>query len=333
MTQTHYQMNQNNELATQIISSGKKIIKIAGASASGKTTVAQDLVSQLQSAGKKVLMISSDNYYQDHTRLQAVVYGSFDHPSLIKYNQLYADLQHYLETYTRNYPQYSFKDSRVISYQNISWYYDIVIIEGLYTISQLPPIAEELNIIITSDTEELMIRRLIRDQQRTKDTASQIVQTLESVFSMRNVFGKMQEQQADIIIHNDYDILHDKGTVVRLIACQKPWTVWDTYQHHNYIYDDPHHTDKDRIQITEVYPKTWGMLDHTSLYKLSQKHDHQWYKQIWIDFQEYGMVAQLHTLMQLAGLQVIKHDIQERYRDENSHYLVQDQQRYQEIIG
>jgi uridine kinase len=210
---------------------------------------------------------------KDHTRLQAVVYGSFDHPSLIRYDQLHADLIQYLQTQTRQYPQYSFKDSRVTSYQTISWKYDIIIIEGLYTISQLPEIPQELKIIVTSDTEELMIRRLVRDQQRTHDTASQIVQTLESVFSMRNVFGKIQEQQADIVVHNTYDILSDKGIVVELVACDKPSDTLDAYQHHNYVYDDPRNPDKDHIQVTEVYPKQGGMLDHTSLYKIKPHQD------------------------------------------------------------
>lgn len=328
MNQTHYLMDQNDILIQQILNSHTHIIKIAGASASGKTTVAQNLVTQFQSLGKTVLMISSDNYYQDHTRLQAVVYGSFDHPSLIRYDQLHADLIQYLQTQTRQYPQYSFKDSRVTSYQTISWKYDIIIIEGLYTISQLPEIPQELKIIVTSDTEELMIRRLVRDQQRTHDTASQIVQTLESVFSMRNVFGKIQEQQADIVVHNTYDILSDKGIVVELVACDKPSDTLDAYQHHNYVYDDPRNPDKDHIQVTEVYPKQGGMLDHTSLYKIKPHQDIRQYQQIWINFKEYGMVAQLHTLMQLAWLQITSQSTQEWYRNGDIYYLYEKWQWY-----
>lgn len=254
-------------------------------------------------------MISSDNYYQDHTRLQAVVYGSFDHPSLIRYAQLEQDLEQYLQTKQWNYPQYSFKDSRVTSYQQIKEYYDIVIIEGLYTISQLKKMPGHLQIMVTSETEELIIRRLIRDQQRTNDTASQIIHTLESVFSMWNVYGKIQEKQSDIIIHNNYDILSEKGISYNLLACPAPdLTGSQAYEHHNFIYNSPEHRDQDYIQISEVYQQVdKGTLDHTSLYKIlsSDYQDIANYTALGVNFSEYGMIAQLHTLMQLASLELI----------------------------
>ena len=124
--------------------------------------------------------------------------------------------------------------------------------------------------MVTSDTEELIIRRLIRDQQRIGDTASQIVHTLESVFSMWNVYGNIQKKQADIIVHNNYDILSDKGTLYSLVQCKMPdLSQSQSYQHHNFIYNSPEHYDQDYLQISEVYQQAdHSILDHTSLYKI-----------------------------------------------------------------
>lgn len=336
MKQPQYKIDQTHDIAQAILDSGAKVVKIAWASASGKTTVAKALVEELQQKGKKVLMISSDNYYQDHTRLQAVIYGSFDHPSLIRYHQLQQDLENYLDTQKWQYPQYSFKDSRVTSYQYIDQYYDIIVIEWLYTISQLKSIAHQLTIMVTSDTEELIIRRLIRDQQRIGDTASQIVHTLESVFSMWNVYGNIQKKQADIIVHNNYDILSDKGTLYSLVQCKMPdLSQSQSYQHHNFIYNSPEHYDQDYLQISEVYQQAdHSILDHTSLYKILSWKDLyiDRYTALGIDFNEYGMVAQLHTLMQLAWLQLVEQQTQVWHKIGEMMYLQDQNNRYQQIV-
>jgi len=79
----------------RILHSGKKLVYIAGASASGKTFIAEEIVKKLEEKGKKIMSISSDNYYVSDTGIRSVLYGTFDHPALIDYPLLAKNIDEY----------------------------------------------------------------------------------------------------------------------------------------------------------------------------------------------------------------------------------------------
>jgi uridine kinase len=60
---------------------------------------------------------------------------------------------------------------------------------------------------VDSDTEELIFRRLVRDQQRVNEPLYMIVSMLGKVFPMWNIFGNPQKKNADLIVDNSYEIL------------------------------------------------------------------------------------------------------------------------------
>lgn len=102
---------------------------IAGASASGKSFIAEQLVQSLEQQQKKVLLISSDNYYSDNSALQYLIYGTFDHPNLIEYDLLAHNLQEYFTQGSTTLPHYSFTEKRRTEYTSITAAYDIIIVE------------------------------------------------------------------------------------------------------------------------------------------------------------------------------------------------------------
>jgi len=81
----------------------------------------------------------------------------------------------------------------------------------LYSISQLPDTHNPCKLFVFADEEELIFRRLIRDQQRTKDPLHVSIAIMSKVFPMRNLYGKQQKQQSDIVVYNDFEILKQHG--------------------------------------------------------------------------------------------------------------------------
>ncbi len=77
---SRYTFAELDKSVDHIKTSGKKLIYIAGASASGKTYIAEQIAKMLEVDGKTVVTISSDNYYLSDTGIKSVIYGTFDHP-------------------------------------------------------------------------------------------------------------------------------------------------------------------------------------------------------------------------------------------------------------
>jgi len=63
---------------------------------------------------------------------------------------------------------------------------------------------------VYSAQEELIFRRIIRDQERVAEPAYMIVENLGKAFPMRKIYGEPQLNKADMIVNNDYQILEKK---------------------------------------------------------------------------------------------------------------------------
>jgi|GEM_PF-1915844 len=140
-----------------------------------------------------------------------MLYGTFDHPNLIRYNELEKNLKEYFKTGKTKQPKYSFVEKRTTHYETIEGEADYVIVEGIYTIKSLSRHFDATNIFVHSEKEELIFRRIVRDQQRVAEPTYMIVQAIGKAFPMRNIYGAPQEKHADIIIDNDYEILGKVG--------------------------------------------------------------------------------------------------------------------------
>ena len=162
-------------IISQIIGAKKKLIYVAGASASGKSYIAGLIAKQLEDTGKNVLTISSDNYYKDDTWLKAVLYGTFDHPDLIEYELLEKHIGLCMKQKAFDMPAYNFKESKRDIAVTLQGNYDYVIVEGLYTISKLSDQYDPLKIYVTAPEEDLVVRRLLRDPARVGEPLYMVV--------------------------------------------------------------------------------------------------------------------------------------------------------------
>ena len=84
------------------------IIGIAGGTGSGKTTVVDQIVSELPK--EEVCIISQDSYYKDtsHLSYEERVKINFDHPQAIDFDLLVGHLKELRKGYTIEQPVYSF---------------------------------------------------------------------------------------------------------------------------------------------------------------------------------------------------------------------------------
>ena len=116
-------------IVDRILQQEEKLVYCAGASASGKSFIAEQLVEQLEKKGKKTLLISSDSYYSNESQMKYLLYGTFDHPKLIDYDTLESDIRKYFTNGVFELPVYSFMEKRTTQYITIDQAYDIVIVE------------------------------------------------------------------------------------------------------------------------------------------------------------------------------------------------------------
>lgn len=193
-----------------------------------------------------------------------MLFGTFDHPALIDYELLATNIGEYLLTGAFAIPQYSFAESRRTGFAKVEGAYDIVLVEGLYTISQLPTTYDPLRIYIRASDEDLIIRRLLRDPARVGEPLHMVIGALNNVFPMWHLYGSSQAALADITIHNDYDLLAKDGKIMfhepMTDSISLGWTLYNSEHLVEYRYDDTTDDSQGKLIITEHYEQKGGML-------------------------------------------------------------------------
>jgi hypothetical protein len=125
---------------------------------------------------------------------------------------------------------------------------------------------------------------------------------------MRTLFGQTQIEKANCIISNDYKIIEKEGisSVWKLINKNDlPTTELEkTYYMTDYIYNDSN-DDNGKIIISEVYLNPTGLLDHVIIHKRTNdpRTDNTTYESISMILYQPAISTELHTLLQLAGLE------------------------------
>ncbi|WP_252179211.1 uridine kinase [Endozoicomonas sp. 4G] len=178
------------------------LVGIAGASASGKSLLANTLVEELQS--QHVCVISEDSYYKDqtHMTMKQRVQTNYDHPDSMDHDLMLAHMQQLKEGQTVDVPLYDYtvhnrkqETRRVLPAR-------VILIEGILLFT-CPQVRETFDLRFYMDTplDICLIRRLKRDiVERGRDVDSVIRQYLETVRPMFLQFIEPARQHADLII-------------------------------------------------------------------------------------------------------------------------------------
>lgn len=189
------------------------LILVAGGSASGKSTVVQEI---LEKAGlDEVLIIKHDDYYLDQSDLPLDVryLTNYDHPSSLDNNLLYTHLTMLLNHQSIEKPTYDFvmhTRSHVVEKVDPK---PVIIVEGILILEN-EKIRElsDMNLFVELDDDTRFIRRMLRDmKERGRSLESIISQYEKTVKPMFHKYIKPTKRHADVIIPNDrrHDIAVD----------------------------------------------------------------------------------------------------------------------------
>ena len=178
------------------------IIGISGASASGKSLLANTIVSELGS--DQVVVISEDSYYKDHSDIPIPAREkiNYDHPDSIDHDLLVEHLNLLQTGNPIQVPIYDFttherkKESRAVGKHSI------IVLEGILLFSD-KRLREMMDIRIFMDTalDICLLRRLKRDVIDRERTVESVLAQYETfVRPMYLQFIEPSKRYADIIV-------------------------------------------------------------------------------------------------------------------------------------
>ena len=181
------------------------IIAIAGGSASGKSTVVEEIVENLKSVD--ITVIRHDDYYKDQTHLEMEerVKTNYDHPSSLDNDLFVSHLHSLISGESIEKPIYDFvvhnrkKETEKINPTKV------IIVEGILILEEKKiRDCADVKIFVKCDEDIRFIRRLRRDmEERGRTLESVVSQYLATVKPMFNKYVNPSSRHADIIIPND----------------------------------------------------------------------------------------------------------------------------------
>uniref|UniRef100_A0A1I8J4V9 Uridine kinase n=2 Tax=Macrostomum lignano TaxID=282301 RepID=A0A1I8J4V9_9PLAT len=181
------------------------LIGICGGSASGKTTVAKEIIGRLQQ--RWVSLLSMDSYYREYLPEEKPIIRAnnfnFDHPSAFDLNLLVETLKRLKQGKHVNVPIYDFTThSRVKGKEQIIYGANVVIFEGILAFcdNRLLDLID-LKVFVDTDDDERLSRRLIRDiRERGRAVQGVLDQYERFVKPSFDEFIAPTRSKADIIV-------------------------------------------------------------------------------------------------------------------------------------
>jgi uridine kinase len=178
------------------------IIGIAGASASGKSLLANTIVKELGS--EQVAVISEDSYYKDNSTLpfEKRTHINYDHPDAFDHALLIQHLKQLQAGKPVEIPIYN--HTLHIREQQTRWVdaHPIIVLEGILLFAEIA-LRELMDIRIYMDTplDICLIRRIKRDViERGREMEAVLTQYQDTVRPMYSQFIEPSKHYADIIV-------------------------------------------------------------------------------------------------------------------------------------
>ena len=178
------------------------LVGIAGASASGKSLLAETLVEELKT--EHLGVISEDSYYKDQSHLgmaeRALI--NYDHPDAVDHGLMLKHLQALRQGETIQVPAYDYSVHNRTSEIRTVHPSRVVIYEGILLFVN-PDVRRQFDLRLYMDTplDICLVRRMRRDIiSRGRDMESVISQYMKTVRPMFLQFIEPSRQHADLII-------------------------------------------------------------------------------------------------------------------------------------
>lgn len=178
---------------------GVVLVGLGGASGSGKTAFS----AKVKDFMPNIAVISMDNY-NDGSK---VVDSNFDDPRLTDYDLLLTNLSDLQQGKAAEIPIYDFKSSKRVGYNTLEVPESrVVIIEGIYALSErLKPLLD-LRVSITGGVHFDLVKRVLRDISRSGQGPEEIIQQItDTVYPMYKAFIEPDLKAAQLKIHNSFN--------------------------------------------------------------------------------------------------------------------------------
>ncbi len=177
------------------------VIGIAGGTASGKSTLAQNIKDEFQD---EITMLSHDFYYKAHEDLsfEERKLLNYDHPNAFDTDMLCEHIKELKNWKTIERPNYSFVTHSREDFTTTVYPNKVIIVEGIL-IFENKALRDnmDIKIFVDADSDIRFIRRLQRDiYKRGRDVDSVISQYVNTVKPMHEEFVEPTKKYADIIV-------------------------------------------------------------------------------------------------------------------------------------
>ncbi len=182
------------------------IIGIAGASASGKSLIANTVYNELKAkvGDHQIGVITEDCYYSDqsHLSMEERVKTNYDHPKALDHDLLCEHLQTLIRGEAVEVPRYSYSEHTREKETTTLTPKKVIILEGILLLTD-PRLRELIHASVFMDTpmDICLLRRVQRDvAERGRTMESVLAQYQKTVRPMFLQFIEPSKQYADIIV-------------------------------------------------------------------------------------------------------------------------------------
>jgi len=182
------------------------IVGIAGASASGKSLIANTIYNELRAkvGDHQIGVIKEDCYYNDqsHLSMEERVKTNYDHPKAMDHELLCSHLEQLIEGNSVELPEYSYAEHTRMAETTTMTPKKVIILEGILLLTD-PRLRDLMHATVFMDTplDICLTRRLKRDvEERERTMESVLKQYQDTVRPMFMQFIEPSKQYADIIV-------------------------------------------------------------------------------------------------------------------------------------
>ena len=177
------------------------IIGIAGGTGSGKTTLAENIVTHF---GQSITLLCHDDYYKAHDELPYSEREklNYDHPDAFDTELLISHLEALKRGESIACPIYDYTVHNRSSRTKIIEPTPVIVLEGILIFAS-PEVREllDMKVFVDTDADVRILRRIVRDvRERERTLESVISQYLTTVKPMHEAFVEPSKKHADIIV-------------------------------------------------------------------------------------------------------------------------------------
>lgn len=180
---------------------GHLVIGIAGGTGSGKTTLANNILSHF---GDRISILRHDDYYKSHDNLSYEERSrlNYDHPDAFDTELLCKHIRELKSGFAVESPTYDYTVHNRSSVTRRIEPRAVILVEGIliFENSELCELFD-LKVFVDTDADVRILRRILRDvKERARTLDSVVTQYLTKVKPMHEAFVEPSKKRADVII-------------------------------------------------------------------------------------------------------------------------------------